>query len=320
MIDCAASHTTGRTIGGVSTGGTRGSSDMIAREERFAKRRQRPLLPLAVFAVLLMSPAPGLGQPRPEDNPPKTPTPKPPEPAREIREMPPDMTRKADSDSAPKRATRPAIEGVYSVEGSSIQVVVKHLFADYFTIHGSDAWEGVGILDGSIYRGVFRNRDRPDTPGGAMGQQTIDWSDPESPSMRATYTIRRDGQLTQRWHRVPESGKGSVEKPPAPPDKIVVTPPGRRPEFGEYVYVEELPEVVQKVPPVYPEPGSDGTVLVQALVLEDGSVGDVRVVNSIPMLDEAAVACVRQWRFKPARSAGKPVAVWVAVPVRFSRQ
>jgi outer membrane biosynthesis protein TonB len=27
---------------------------------------------------------------------------------------------------------------------------------------------------------------------------------------------------------------------------------------------------------------------------------------------------VRKWTFKPARASGAPVAVWVAVPVRFS--
>jgi protein TonB len=94
------------------------------------------------------------------------------------------------------------------------------------------------------------------------------------------------------------------------------------PKFGDYVYVEELPEAVTKVQPVYPdlarEAGVDGLVMVQALVAKDGKVKDVRVVKSIPMLDEAAKAAVRQWVFKPALSNNKPVAVWVGVPVKFS--
>ena len=61
----------------------------------------------------------------------------------------------------------------------------------------------------------------------------------------------------------------------------------------------------------------DGTVLVQALVGKDGKVHDVRVQKSIPMLDASAIAAVKQWVFKPALSNNKPVAVWVAVPVRF---
>jgi protein TonB len=62
----------------------------------------------------------------------------------------------------------------------------------------------------------------------------------------------------------------------------------------------------------------DGTVLVQALVGKDGKVKDTRVVKSIAMLDGAAEAAVRQWVFKPALSNNKPVAVWVAVPVKFT--
>lgn len=107
-------------------------------------------------------------------------------------------------------------------------------------------------------------------------------------------------------------------------DNIVVAPPSEEelPKFGDYVYVEELPEAITKVPPQYPdiarEAGVDGQVLVQALVGKDGHVKDTRVVKSIPMLDAAAVAAVKQWVFKPALSNNKPVAVWVAVPVRFS--
>ena len=96
------------------------------------------------------------------------------------------------------------------------------------------------------------------------------------------------------------------------------------PRFGEYVYVQELPEVTKRIPPEYPldarRAGVDGTVMVQALVGKDGRVKNTRVVKSIPMLDEAAVAAVRKWVFKPAATNNKAVAYWVAVPVRFAQQ
>jgi protein TonB len=113
--------------------------------------------------------------------------------------------------------------------------------------------------------------------------------------------------------RPPGTARGEPREGPGSPD---------RPAFGEYVVVEELPEVLNTVPPAYPaearEARAEGTVQLQALVLKDGSVGDVRVTQSVPLLDAAAMACVRQWRFKPALSKGAPVAVWVAVPVRFT--
>ncbi len=114
---------------------------------------------------------------------------------------------------------------------------------------------------------------------------------------------------------------GSVD---ASGDGIVVAPPteDELPRFGEYVYVEELPEAITKVSPLYPdiarEAQVDGTVLVQALVGKDGHVKDVRVQKSIPMLDQSAITAVKQWVFKPALSNNKPVAVWVAVPVKFT--
>ena len=91
---------------------------------------------------------------------------------------------------------------------------------------------------------------------------------------------------------------------------------------GETTFAEELPELLTKVPVVYPvsalERHIEGTVLLQALVGTDGFVKDTRVVKSIPELDAAASVAVRQYRFKPAMANGVPVAVWVAVPVRFS--
>jgi protein TonB len=57
---------------------------------------------------------------------------------------------------------------------------------------------------------------------------------------------------------------------------------------------------------------------VQALLSKEGRVVETRVTNSIPELDDYAVAAVKQWRFKPAMSKGRPVAVWVAIPVKFS--
>lgn len=94
------------------------------------------------------------------------------------------------------------------------------------------------------------------------------------------------------------------------------------PNWGDFVYVEILPEVIEKAAPVYPqlarEAGVEGTVMVHLLVDKTGVVRDVRVVKSIPMLDVAAVECVRRWRFKPALSNDRPIAVWVAAPVRFA--
>ncbi len=90
---------------------------------------------------------------------------------------------------------------------------------------------------------------------------------------------------------------------------------------GAFVYTDELPAPVSRFAPEYPslarDAGVEGTVLVWALVGLDGSVEQVQVQKSIPMLDEAAREAVRRWRFTPALANKHPVRVWVAVPVRF---
>lgn len=94
------------------------------------------------------------------------------------------------------------------------------------------------------------------------------------------------------------------------------------PRLGEYVQVETLPQAEHREPSLYPEDARrqriSGTVIVQALVDTEGRVRDTRVSRSIPALDAAAVTAVWKWRFKPATFGGEPVAVWVAVPVKFS--
>jgi protein TonB len=94
------------------------------------------------------------------------------------------------------------------------------------------------------------------------------------------------------------------------------------PGMNDFVYYDEPPAVVTRVVPEYPEiahdAGVEGTVQLRLLVGTDGRVKDVHVDRSVPMLDGAAVAAARQWVFTPAISSGHPVAVWVAVPVRFS--
>ncbi len=111
----------------------------------------------------------------------------------------------------------------------------------------------------------------------------------------------------------PPGSSPRAPKPPSPPEAL--------PKLGEYVYVDELPLAITKVAPVYPasarEAGIAGQVMVEALVMRDGSVGDVFVVKSIPELDAAAVEAVRQWRFQPAKAHSVTVAVWVAVPLKF---
>ncbi|MCD8536326.1 MAG: energy transducer TonB, partial [Burkholderiaceae bacterium] len=64
---------------------------------------------------------------------------------------------------------------------------------------------------------------------------------------------------------------------------------------------------------------AQGTVIVRAEVLPDGKSGQVVLHRSsgFKSLDDAAIATVKQWRFKPATENGKPIKQWVNIPISF---
>jgi protein TonB len=61
----------------------------------------------------------------------------------------------------------------------------------------------------------------------------------------------------------------------------------------------------------------EGTVVLTAVVMEDGKVGDVRVVDGSPVLAQSAVDAVNHWRYNPYQLDGKPVKNEITVNVDF---
>ena len=86
------------------------------------------------------------------------------------------------------------------------------------------------------------------------------------------------------------------------------------------------PRPVKKVKAQYTEEARrakiEGVVVLNALVLSDGSVGDVSVARSLDAklgLDQAAVAAAKQWVFEPGirLSDRRPVACRVTIETVF---
>ncbi|HSU88289.1 MAG TPA: energy transducer TonB, partial [Terriglobia bacterium] len=83
------------------------------------------------------------------------------------------------------------------------------------------------------------------------------------------------------------------------------------------------PVLVTEILPEYSEEARkarfQGTVVLNTIVHEDGSVQVIKVLRGIGFgLDQNAIAAVLQWRFKPARRNGKPVASYLNVEVSFN--
>lgn len=95
---------------------------------------------------------------------------------------------------------------------------------------------------------------------------------------------------------------------------------------SKFVMYEDPPVVVKQVDPEYPafarKAKIQGAVILEVEVLSNGSVGAVEIKKSLMAgpggLDEAAIRAVKQWRFSPAKSGGKPIACWVTFPCEFS--
>ena len=82
------------------------------------------------------------------------------------------------------------------------------------------------------------------------------------------------------------------------------------------------PQVVFKVDPEYSEQARkakyQGTVVLNLVVQRDGSVRNVRVVQSLGLgLDEKAIEAVQKWRFRPGMKSGEPVDVAAIIEVTF---
>jgi TonB family protein len=104
--------------------------------------------------------------------------------------------------------------------------------------------------------------------------------------------------------------------------------------FGALVSAQEVftpgdgvsrPTLVTMVKPVYTEAAKEariqGEVQLEAVVLADGSVGDVIVTKSLDTdngLDQQAIGALRQWVFKPGTKDDLPVAVRVDVQMTFA--
>ena len=80
-------------------------------------------------------------------------------------------------------------------------------------------------------------------------------------------------------------------------------------------------QLVRRVSPVYPAQARllrlEGTVVLDATVMEDGTVGDIKVVEGDAELAPAAVEAVKRWRYKPFNLDGKPAKNKIDITLEF---
>jgi TonB family protein len=82
------------------------------------------------------------------------------------------------------------------------------------------------------------------------------------------------------------------------------------------------PKKIKHVAPIYPADAMaaavQGVVIMEIVIDPNGDVADAKVLRSVPMLDQAAIDAVRQWRFTPTLLNNIPVSVVMTVTVNFT--
>ncbi|HYL47237.1 MAG TPA: energy transducer TonB [Candidatus Limnocylindrales bacterium] len=82
--------------------------------------------------------------------------------------------------------------------------------------------------------------------------------------------------------------------------------------------------LIHRVQPEYPAIARvariSGRVELRAIIGTDGSVRHIEIVSGNPLLVQAAVAAVRQWRYRPTLLSGEPVEVDALITVDFRLQ
>jgi TonB family protein len=104
-----------------------------------------------------------------------------------------------------------------------------------------------------------------------------------------------------------------------PPRIALPTPSDRRPvNLSEGVLQAQL---ISRIEPQYPalavQTKTQGTVMLRAIIDREGRITSLAVLSGHPLLVQAALAAVRQWRYRPTMLNGEPVEVETSITVIF---
>src|SRR5262245_9298253 len=132
-------------------------------------------------------------------------------------------------------------------------------------------------------------------------------------------TLIRSGGPDRLEQLLGPPGSGVVPQAPA-------LPPAPEPQSKTPVRLHsgiKPPQRLVNIAPIYPtialQIHKEGIVIIDATIDEQGNVIETRILRSIPLLDEAALAAVRQWKFSPTLLNGIPVPIVMTVTVNFKQ-
>jgi protein TonB len=128
-----------------------------------------------------------------------------------------------------------------------------------------------------------------------------------------TETVNPD-RLIPEAHAAPTPKPGKPSPAPLQPTALAAAPMVA-PDVG--------PRATSSPKPPYPltafKAKQEGRVVLELEVLEDGTVGQVRLAKSsdFDSLDASALATVKKWKYSPAQKSGQIVKQWIRVSILF---
>ena len=114
-------------------------------------------------------------------------------------------------------------------------------------------------------------------------------------------------QWQSAWNQLEDEASAAVDPRPGQPLRV-------SPETMDR-------QIVYKVDPVYPDAarraGTQGLVVLNAVIGQDGTVRRLRPVAGPGLLAQSALDAVQSWRYRPYRSEGQAVEVETTISVDF---
>lgn len=145
--------------------------------------------------------------------------------------------------------------------------------------------------------------------------------EPKVPALNSPLSSGRgtESLIRELFYRdLPETGPAPILLPPPLPPP----PPAARAQPFRVGGDVQKANLIHQVNPVYPalarQARVQGAVQLEAVISKEGTIESLRVISGHPLLTEAALDAVRQWRYRPTLLNGDPVEVITNVIVTFT--
>ncbi len=206
-------------------------------------------------------------------------------------------------------------------------LVGQHLMGGKAAAHGAvnqsaAASRGASASPASVPSGDKSESPSPPAPSSATASAAA------VPTVRPTNSSPPPGSLLvyengkEVFRMLPAAGEGEATKATRTDgsgmQRASVVEPARILDLSAEAAEGSL---LHRVEPDYPEPARQqliqGAVVLDVHMAQDGSVQEVKLVSGPPLLAQAAIDAVKQWRFKPREVSGRPVEMQTRITLNF---